>query len=68
MWSIDNITSFVASKDTPEVPEAEWEIIENGGLRALVPDVDGMNEVHLHFNINKELSGVSAGDYNIMIS
>ena len=42
--------------------------MESGGLRAMVPDVDGMNEVHLHFNINKELSGVSAGDYNIMIS
>lgn len=42
--------------------------MESGGLRALVPDLDGLNEVYLHFNINKELSGVTAGDYNIMIS
>eukprot|EP00093_Oithona_nana_P007883 07883.XXX_295582_295891_1 [CDS] Oithona nana genome sequencing. len=42
--------------------------MESGGLRAIVPALESLNEVYLHFNINKELSGVSAGDYNIMIS
>ena len=41
--------------------------MESGGLRAKVPDVVGMSQVHLHFNINKELPGVAAGDFNIMI-
>ena len=49
------------------MPEAIWEIMEDGGLRAIVPNVDGLSEVDLHFNINKPLSGVSAGDYNIII-
>ena len=34
---------------------------------ASVPDQEGQTEVHLHFNINKPLPGVTAGDYNIMI-
>ena len=58
----------IGTRDPPEVPEAKWEIMESGGLRAIVPDVEGMNEVHLHFNINEELHGVSAGKYNVMIS
>ena len=58
---------ILGSRDPPTVPEAKWEVMESGGLRAKVPDVNGMNQVHLHFNINKELPGVAAGDYNIMI-
>ena len=58
---------IVLVKGEPEVPEAEWEIMENGGLRAKVPNIEGLSEVDLHFNINKPLSGVSAGDYNVII-
>ena len=33
----------------------------------MVPDEQGQTQVDLHFNINKPLPGVAAGDYNIMI-
>ena len=33
----------------------------------MVPDQQGQTQVDLHFNINKPLPGVAAGDYNIMI-
>jgi hypothetical protein len=60
--------SILAQLDPPTVPEAEWELMSGGGgLRAKVPKVDGMTKVELHFNINKELSGVGASDYFFMI-
>ena len=51
----------------PDVPDVTWELLPGGGLHAAVPDQTGLSEVDLHFNINKELPGVAAGDYNINI-
>lgn len=50
-----------------DVPDPRWYIADGGGLRAEVDDVSGMTQVHLHFSINKPVTGVSAADYNIMI-
>jgi len=57
------LSKFVYIAGKPEVPEAEWEIMLTGGLRAKVPSLEGLSEVDLHFNINKPLSGVSGLKY-----
>ena len=41
--------------------------MDGGGLRVKVPNVDGISQAQVHFSINKPVSGVSVGDYNIEI-
>jgi len=52
----------------PVVPRPTWTLLPGGGLRAVVPDQAGLSEVDLHFNLNKPLPGVQAGDYNQLIT
>ena len=58
---------LLGSASAIDVPTPKWMLKSGGGLKVSVPDVSGISEVHLHFNINKELPGVAAGDYNVMI-
>ncbi len=51
-----------------DVPVPTWELLAGGGLKASVPDQDGLSQVDLHFSINKEVPGVAAGDHNIIIT
>ena len=51
-----------------EAPVPTWELLPSGGLAASIPDQPGLSEFHLHFNINKPLGGVAAGDYNVMVT
>jgi hypothetical protein len=51
-----------------EVPTPVFELLPGGGLRVTVADQPGQSEVDLHFNLNVPLPGVTAGEYNVIMT